>query len=76
MSATWNSRFATWAQAPSQTESDKIDNAITAIRKALAADVKRITVARLPPEERKDLAARSNSTKLFSAQNAITVCTE
>lgn len=47
MSATWNSRFATWAQAPSQTESDKIDNAITAIRKALAADVKMASVTKV-----------------------------
>lgn len=40
MSATWNDRFATWAQAPGKTESDRIDNAITAVRKALAADAK------------------------------------
>jgi len=40
VSTTWNDRFAAWAQAPSQTESDRIDNAITAIKKALAADAK------------------------------------
>lgn len=40
MSATWNDRFATWAQSPSKTETDKIDNAISAIKKALAADPK------------------------------------
>lgn len=40
MSTTWNDRFGVWAQAPSKTESDKIENAIVAIRKALAADSK------------------------------------
>ncbi|WP_223528158.1 nucleotidyltransferase [Pseudomonas sp. GL-R-19] len=40
MSATWNKCFASWAQAPSQTETDRIDNTITAIKKALAADPK------------------------------------
>lgn len=40
MSTTWNDRFSSWAQAPSQTESDRIDNAITAIKKALADDAK------------------------------------
>lgn len=40
MSATWDNRFTTWAQAPSQTESDRIDNAITAVKKALAVDAK------------------------------------
>jgi hypothetical protein len=38
MSAALNDRFATWAQAPSKTESDKIEHSITAIKKALAAD--------------------------------------
>lgn len=40
MSTTWNDRFSTWAQSPSKTETDKIENAITAIYKALAADAK------------------------------------
>lgn len=47
MSATWNDCFATWAQAPSQTESGRIDNAITAIKKALAADVKMASVTKV-----------------------------
>lgn len=47
MSTTWNDRFATWAQAPSQTESDRIDNAITAIKKALAADAKVSSVTKV-----------------------------
>jgi hypothetical protein len=40
MSATWNDKFGTWAQSPSATESDKIQHAITAVRKALDADTK------------------------------------
>jgi len=40
VSTTWNDRFTSWAQAPSQTETDKINNAITAVKKALAADPK------------------------------------
>lgn len=47
MSATWNDRFATWAQAPSQTESDKIEHSITAIRKALADDPKVASVTKV-----------------------------
>lgn len=38
MSTTWNDRFGVWAQAPSKTEADKIENAIAAIKRALAAD--------------------------------------
>lgn len=47
MSATWNDRFAVWAQAPSKTEADKIENAITAIKKALAADPQLATVTKV-----------------------------
>ena len=47
MSTTWNDRFATWAQAPSQTESDKIQHAITAVQKALAADAKVASVTKV-----------------------------
>lgn len=38
--AAWEDQFARWAQAPSKTESDKIANAIAAVRKALDADDK------------------------------------
>jgi hypothetical protein len=34
----WEDRFSTWAQPPSDSEADRIDNAITAIRKALDAN--------------------------------------
>ncbi len=47
MSTTWNDRFAGWAQAPSQTEIDRIDKAITAIKKALAADSKMATATKV-----------------------------
>lgn len=40
ISTTWDERFGSWAQSPSKTETDKIENAITAIKKALAADAK------------------------------------
>jgi hypothetical protein len=47
VSTTWNDRFTTWAQSPSKTEADKIDNAITAIKKALAADAKVASVTKV-----------------------------
>lgn len=48
MSATiLNERFGTWAQSPSKTETDKIDHAITAIRKALAANAKVAAVTKV-----------------------------
>lgn len=46
MSATWDDRFGSWAAAPSKTETDKIENAIAAIKKALAADTKVASVSR------------------------------
>jgi hypothetical protein len=47
VSAAWVEQFATWAQSPSQTESDKIDNAIRAVRTALEADDKLRPVTRV-----------------------------
>lgn len=47
MSTTWNDRLGTWAQSPSKTETDKIENAITAIKKALAADAKVASVSKV-----------------------------
>lgn len=47
MSATWNERFTSWAQAPGQTETDRIDNAITAIKKALSTDAKVASVTKV-----------------------------
>ncbi len=47
MSTTWNDRFGTWAQSPSQTETDKIEHSITAIKKALAADPKVASVTKV-----------------------------
>lgn len=44
---TWNDRFGTWAAAPSKTETDKIENAINAIKKALAADAKLASVIKV-----------------------------
>lgn len=38
MSNRWEETFNTWSQSPSQTETDRIENAVSAIRKALAAD--------------------------------------
>jgi len=38
MSSDWEKRFAVWAQPPGQAETDRIENAISAIRKALDAD--------------------------------------
>lgn len=38
MKSDWEDIFASWAQPPSQTEEGRIENAITAIRKALNAD--------------------------------------
>lgn len=40
MSASWESTFSYWAQPPGQTENDRIQNAIGAIRKALNEDEK------------------------------------
>lgn len=40
MSAGWEQRFSTWAQAPSQTETDKITNSIAGVKKAVTADAK------------------------------------
>ncbi|MDR3388912.1 MAG: nucleotidyltransferase [Rudaea sp.] len=40
MSAEWNTRFSFWAQAPSQTETEKIERSIRAVRNAMAADGK------------------------------------
>lgn len=47
MSAALNDRFATWAQSPSKTESDKIEHSITAIKKALAADPQVASVSKV-----------------------------
>ncbi len=44
---TWNDRFTSWAKAPSQTETNKINNAITAIKKAMAADPKMASVTKV-----------------------------
>ena len=38
MSNDWESTFNAWSKPPGQTESDRIENAVTAIRKALDAD--------------------------------------
>ncbi len=38
MSVDWEERFTVWAQPPGQTETDRIENAISAIRNALDAD--------------------------------------
>lgn len=38
MNANWEEKFTLWAQPPSQTETDRIENAVSAIRKALDAD--------------------------------------
>lgn len=40
MNAAWEAKFSTWAQSPSQTETDKINNSITAVKKAVAAHEK------------------------------------
>jgi hypothetical protein len=47
VSTKWNDRFAYWAQAPSQTEIDRIGNSITAIEKALSADPKVSSVTKV-----------------------------
>lgn len=47
MSTTWNDRFGGWAQSPRTTETNKIENAITAIKKALGADPKVASVCRV-----------------------------
>lgn len=47
MSTTWNDRFGTWAQSPSKTETNKIENAIAAIKKALASDTKVASVTKV-----------------------------
>ncbi len=38
MTVNWESRFATWATPPSDTEEKRIDNTIRAVRQALDAD--------------------------------------
>lgn len=38
MSAEWEDTFNAWSKPPSQTEADKIENAVSVIRKALNAD--------------------------------------
>jgi predicted nucleotidyltransferase len=43
----WNDRFSSWAQAPGTTEATRIENAITAIKKALAADPKVSSVTKV-----------------------------
>jgi hypothetical protein len=40
IAARWDQRFATWAQSPSQTEATKIENTLTAVKNAIAADDK------------------------------------
>jgi len=40
VSAAWEDQFAAWAQSPSQTEAEKIEHAITAVRSALDKDDK------------------------------------
>lgn len=47
MSTAWNDRFGAWAQPPSKTEADKIENAVTAIKKALSADAKVASVSKV-----------------------------
>ncbi|MBB6255744.1 hypothetical protein FHT05_000291 [Xanthomonas arboricola] len=46
MSAEWEACFEKWAQSPSNTETDKIEHSITAIKKALAAWPAVATVSR------------------------------
>ena len=36
----WEERFQSWATSPGKSEADRIENAVTAIRKAMAADAK------------------------------------
>ena len=38
MSTDWESTFNSWSKSPGQSEADRIDNAVTAVRKALDAD--------------------------------------
>lgn len=38
MSDNWEETFTAWSQSPSQSETDRIENAVSAIRKALDAD--------------------------------------
>lgn len=40
MSGEWEDKFSVWAQPPGETEAKRIENAVTAIRKALDADDK------------------------------------
>lgn len=47
MSAAWEAKFTNWAQSPSQTESDKINNSINAVKKALAANAKVASVTKV-----------------------------
>jgi hypothetical protein len=47
VSAVREARFTSWAQSPGQSESDRIDNAITAVKKALAADPKVAAVTKV-----------------------------
>ena len=46
MSAAWEERFSSWAQSPSQSEAEKIEHAINAVDKALAAWPKVATVTK------------------------------
>lgn len=38
MSSDWESTFSSWSKPPSQSEADRIENAVNAVRKALDAD--------------------------------------
>lgn len=38
MTISWEDRFASWAQPPGSSEADRIENAITAVRRAVDAD--------------------------------------
>lgn len=47
MKATWESIFSTWASAPGKTETDRIENAISAIKKALAGDAQVASIVKV-----------------------------
>jgi len=43
----WEERFQSWASPPGQSEQDRIENAVAAIRKAMDADVKLAPIAKV-----------------------------
>ena len=63
MTSAWETKFVGWSKPPSDTEEQRIENAIQAVRNALAAndDLKRVSKAYLQGSYRNRVNVRINS---------------